>query len=114
MPAPKHAKKQHQELGDAAGEGSLHPSALALKMGAWVSPSLAWCASPTMLSLRRSFSESPAQTSRKAVLEGHRQRRRNTRAADWLIVAGRLAIAYNHPDGDDDLVALVVTLWRTA
>jgi hypothetical protein len=49
-----------------------------------------------------------------AVLERHRDRRRNTRAADWLIVAGRLAIAYNHPDSDDDLVALVVTLWRTA
>jgi hypothetical protein len=50
----------------------------------------------------------------QAVLTRHRQRRRNTGAADWLIVAGRLAIAYNHPDGDDDLVARVVTLWRTA
>ena len=50
----------------------------------------------------------------QAVLERHRRRRHNTRAADWVIVAGRLAIAYNHPDGDDDLVAFVVTLWRTA
>jgi hypothetical protein len=49
-----------------------------------------------------------------AVLEGHGRRTRNTGAADWLISAGRLAIAYNHPDGDDDLAALIVTLWRRA
>jgi hypothetical protein len=49
-----------------------------------------------------------------AVLESHRRRTRNTGGADWLITAGRLAIAYNHPDGDDELAALIVTLWRRA
>jgi hypothetical protein len=49
-----------------------------------------------------------------AVLEQHSQRRPNTRAADWLIVTGRLAIAYNHPDRGDELAARVVTLWRSA
>jgi hypothetical protein len=49
-----------------------------------------------------------------AVLRGHARRNQNTGAADWLITAGRLAVAYNHPDGDDDLAALVVTLWRRA
>ena len=48
----------------------------------------------------------------EAVLAGHVRRKRNTRAADWLLLAGRLAIAYNHPDGDDELTARVVTLWR--
>jgi hypothetical protein len=48
----------------------------------------------------------------EAILAGHARRRRNTRAADWLLLAGRLAIAYNHPDGDDELTAHVVTLWR--
>jgi hypothetical protein len=33
----------------------------------------------------------------RAVLEGHRRRTRNTGAADWLVVEGRLMIAYNHP-----------------
>jgi hypothetical protein len=46
-----------------------------------------------------------------AVLSGHGQRKLNTGAADWLIVAGRVAIAYNHPV-DDELTALVVTVWR--
>jgi len=48
----------------------------------------------------------------EALLAGHARRMRNTRAADWLLLAGRLAIAYNHPDGDDELTAHVVTLWR--
>jgi hypothetical protein len=48
----------------------------------------------------------------KADVLGIARRRRNTRAADWLLLAGRLAIAYNHPDGDDELTAHVVTLWR--
>lgn len=47
-----------------------------------------------------------------ALLAGHAQRRRNPRAADWLILAGRLAIAYNWPDRDDRTTALVVTVWR--
>jgi hypothetical protein len=48
-----------------------------------------------------------------AVLNGHRNRSRNTGAADWLIVSRGLAIAYNHPVDDDVLMARVVTLWRT-
>jgi hypothetical protein len=49
-----------------------------------------------------------------AILERHSQRKRNTRAADWLVVVGSLATAYNHPDGGDEPAARVVTLWRTA
>ena len=48
------------------------------------------------------------------MLEGHRQRTRNTGSADWLTTAGRLAVAYNHPHEGDELVALIVTLWRGA
>jgi hypothetical protein len=47
-----------------------------------------------------------------AVLDGHRSRRSNTGASDWLVEAGRLAVAYNYPDGDDEVAALIVTLWR--
>jgi len=47
-----------------------------------------------------------------AVLEGHPSRSKNTGAADWLVVSGRLAIAYNHPPDGDELV-VIVTLWRT-
>lgn len=46
-----------------------------------------------------------------AVLTHHSQRKPNTGAADWLVLAGRMAIAYNHPAGDE-LTALIVTLWR--
>jgi hypothetical protein len=46
-----------------------------------------------------------------AVLTRHGQRQRNTGAADWLVVSGPLAIAYDHPAGDE-LTSLVVTLWR--
>lgn len=46
-----------------------------------------------------------------AVLADHEKRTRNTRAADWLLRSGRLAIAYNYPT-DDHLTARVVTLWR--
>jgi hypothetical protein len=49
-----------------------------------------------------------------AVLDGHPRRTRNTGAADWLVRAGRLMVAYNHPHGDDGLTSLVVTLWRRA
>ena len=49
-----------------------------------------------------------------AVLGGHCQRTRNTGSADWLTTAGRLAVAYNHPHEGDELVALIVTLWRGA
>ncbi|MGH2715977.1 MAG: hypothetical protein ACRDM7_19245 [Thermoleophilaceae bacterium] len=50
----------------------------------------------------------------RVVLEGHRRRMHNTRAADWLVREGRLMVAYNHPHRDDALTALVVTLWRRA
>jgi hypothetical protein len=46
-----------------------------------------------------------------AILAGHERRSRNTGAADWLLLSGRLAVAYNYPS-DDELTALVVTLWR--
>ena len=49
-----------------------------------------------------------------ALLEGHGRRARNTGSADWLVTAGRLAVAYNHPDLEDELAALIVTLWRRA
>jgi hypothetical protein len=49
-----------------------------------------------------------------ALLTGHKSRSRNTRAADWLVTAGRVAIAYNHPDRGDELTARIVTLWRRA
>jgi hypothetical protein len=47
-----------------------------------------------------------------AILDGHARRTRNTGAADWLLRSGRLVIAYGHPVDDDQLAALVVTLWR--
>jgi hypothetical protein len=47
-----------------------------------------------------------------AILSRHHERTGNTRAADWLIAVGHLAVAYNHPDDDDWLTARVVTLWR--
>jgi len=48
-----------------------------------------------------------------AILNGHGRRARNTGAADWLLQSGRLAIAYSHPlDDEDELTAIVVTLWR--
>lgn len=46
-----------------------------------------------------------------AVLTRHRERSRNTRAADWLLVSGRVVIAYNHP-ASNELTALIVTVWR--
>jgi hypothetical protein len=46
-----------------------------------------------------------------AILSGHDRRVRNARAADWLLETGRLVVAYNYP-ADDELTALVVTLWR--
>ena len=55
------------------------------------------------------FSRSDVET---ALLEGHRNRQRNPGQAQWRVLAGRLAIAYEHPDHDDPLVARVVTIWR--
>lgn len=45
------------------------------------------------------------------ILSQHERRTRNTGAADWLLVSGRLVTAYDYPAGDE-LTALVVTLWR--
>jgi len=47
-----------------------------------------------------------------AVIEQHHRRRRNARSADWLLTAGRLVIAYDHPDHADVTSARVITLWR--
>ena len=47
-----------------------------------------------------------------ALLEGHRKRRRNKGQARWLVTSGRLVIAYEHPDGEDLLVARIMTVWR--
>lgn len=49
-----------------------------------------------------------------AIMEGHRRRRANPRAADWLLDVGRLTVAYKHPRNGDDSTALVVTVWRRA
>jgi predicted secreted Zn-dependent protease len=46
------------------------------------------------------------------LLERHRERRRNAGEAAWRVVAGRLVIAYEHPDDDGPLAARVVTVWR--
>jgi len=47
-----------------------------------------------------------------ALLDRHRERRRNTGKAGWRVVADRLVIVYEHPDGEDPLVARIVTIWR--
>lgn len=54
----------------------------------------------------------PRREVEAALLDGHRKRRRNKGRAAWQVVAGRLVIAYEHPDGADPLVARVVTIWR--
>lgn len=59
-------------------------------------------------SSRRTFSASPVED---AVLTRHRERSRNTRAADWLVASSRMVIAYNHP-ASNELTALIVTVWR--
>jgi predicted secreted Zn-dependent protease len=46
------------------------------------------------------------------LLTHHRERRRNAGRARWRVAAGRLVIAYEHPDGDDLLAARIVTVWR--
>jgi hypothetical protein len=46
------------------------------------------------------------------LLDGHQGRRRNDGDAEWRLTVGRLVIAYEHPDGDDQLVARIVTVWR--
>jgi hypothetical protein len=48
----------------------------------------------------------------QVLVEHHHARRRNARAADWLLTSGRLVIAYDHPDHGDATTARVITLWR--
>jgi len=54
----------------------------------------------------------PRSDVERAVIEHHHRRRRNARSADWLLTAGRLVIAYDHPDHTDKTTARVITLWR--
>jgi hypothetical protein len=46
------------------------------------------------------------------VLGGHRGRRRNTGEAGWKVASGSMVVVYDYPDGNDDLTARVVTVWR--
>jgi hypothetical protein len=46
------------------------------------------------------------------LLSQHAQRGRNSGAADWLVRARGVVIAYNWPDGDDATKAVVVSAWR--
>jgi predicted protein tyrosine phosphatase len=48
----------------------------------------------------------------RTVIEQHHPRRRNARAADWLLDAGRLVIVDDHPDDADAMSARIITLWR--
>lgn len=47
-----------------------------------------------------------------AVLELHRQRRRNPGAGDWQIRGKGLVVVYNWPDAGDRSTAFVITVWR--
>jgi len=47
------------------------------------------------------------------VLRHHDQRRRNSGAAQWRIVAGAVTVLYDWPDGVDATTARVVTMWST-
>ncbi|HEY7960444.1 MAG TPA: hypothetical protein VID29_00850 [Solirubrobacteraceae bacterium] len=47
-----------------------------------------------------------------ALVGAHRARLRNAGEASWKVVAGRIAIVYEHPDGDDPLTARIITVWR--
>lgn len=46
-----------------------------------------------------------------ALLAGHDRRLANTGAADWLLLSGPFAIAYNHPDEGDESTARIVTVY---
>ena len=46
------------------------------------------------------------------VIEGHAGRQRNAGAARWRVSTGRPVVLYDHPDGDDETTARVVTRWR--
>ncbi len=48
----------------------------------------------------------------RTVIERHDARQTNTGAAQWLLSYGPWVILYDHPDGDDQTTARIVTLWR--
>lgn len=48
----------------------------------------------------------------EALLEPVARHARQQALAAQQLVAGRLVVVYEHPDGDDPLVARVVTVWR--
>ena len=48
-----------------------------------------------------------------AVLGRDPHRSRNPGAARWRVAVGRLVVAYDYPDGNDQMAARVITLWRT-
>jgi len=48
----------------------------------------------------------------RAVIDRHPARQTNTGAAQWRLLSGPWIILYDHPDGDDQTTARIVTLWR--
>jgi len=48
----------------------------------------------------------------RLLIERHRVRRHNARAADRRLTIGRVVIVYDHPDHGDAGAARIVTLWR--
>ena len=53
----------------------------------------------------------------RAILDGHRGRQVNDGQADWLIAGMtaygvRFEAVYDHPVGDDDKTARIVSAWR--
>jgi hypothetical protein len=54
----------------------------------------------------------PGSAVEDAVLEHHRNRTVNPGAAMWRVSVGRLVVAYDYPDGEDQAGARVITVWR--
>jgi hypothetical protein len=54
----------------------------------------------------------PATEVADVVLEVHSHRRANPGAAGWQVGRAGLVVVYDWPDGDDEMTARVVTLWR--
>ncbi len=48
----------------------------------------------------------------QTVIDRHEARQTNTGAARWRLSNGPWVILYDHPDGDDQTTARIVTLWR--
>ena len=46
------------------------------------------------------------------LLAGHARRRRNPGDADWLLRERGITIAYDWPDRDDAMTAVVISVWR--